>query len=70
MKIININILDTWFLSQEDVPNELYAFKVCVSEIMRSEGCGSAAAAQIVVDSLTHMKVDLSGIEKQIGVTS
>ena len=63
MRIINLELIDTFMLSQEDVMDrplserKAYAFNQCVREVMRSDRGGYDDARRIVEESLTFLKV-------------
>ena len=63
MKIINLELIDTFTLSQEDVMDrpiserKTYAFNQCVSQVMKDEYCDERTAIDIVVDSLNFLQV-------------
>ena len=66
MKIINLELIDTFTLSLEDVDGhglsqrdrKDYAFQQCVSQVMKDDYCDYAQAYKIVEDSLTYLQVD------------
>ena len=66
MKIINLQLIDTFTLSQEDVMDRPlrerkdYAFQQCVSQVMKDDYCDYNQAYKIVEDSLTFLQVNYS----------
>jgi hypothetical protein len=66
MKIINLELIDTFMLSLEDVPHlsererKSYAFMQCVRQVQKNDYCDYHTAYQIVEDSLTHLRVNYS----------
>ena len=66
MKIINLQLIDTFTLSQEDVMDrplserKIYAFDQCVSQVMKDDYATYSQAFKIVEDSLTYLQVDYS----------
>ena len=66
MKIINLELIDTFTLSQEDYAHlpikdrKAAAFDVCVRQTMISDRVSYTVAHKIVEDSLTFLKVQYS----------
>ncbi len=64
MKTIDLNIIDCYFLSQEDVMHldlpqrKAYALHQCAKQLARQYGLNYAGGLQIAKDSLTHLKVN------------
>jgi len=66
MKIINLELIDTFNLSQEAVMDrplserKTYAFNQCVRQVMKDDYCDEITAIDIVQDSLTFLQVQYS----------